>query len=373
MWKVVIAIAIVAVIGLLGFLGWRLLMRSFVVRYYREAYAPLELRASDLAPFPAEHHLVDVPWISADVQVCQSVSLQMIAAQRGIIAPRSHFDFLMAFTYGASKIPGTESFFPAGTDPEVGMRDAAPYLGLARRYYVTDQPALYVDGMRSWLARGHPVRVGVEMGAFYGAPSASPHSEVLVGYDASGFYLYETVCVPPATCRPGERPPGERGQYVSNERLLSAVARQARQFRYPWRYSFAVFEPGAQATDLRPVWARLAQATLGANRYGPATGAGVLDHAAAVIEKQGDRFDPGDVRVALEAAKRFRHDNADYLRETFPGEIDVTRAAMLFDQAAEAYGEALGANGDGALVAAALRRGAAIEREIGKIFEARAR
>jgi hypothetical protein len=371
MRRVAIATGLVVILGAIGFLGWRLLTRSFVNRYYREAYAPIELRAGDLQAFPGEHHLNDVPWVSADVQTCQSISLQMIAAQHGIFAPRRHFDFLMAFTYGASEIPGTGEFFPAGADPEVGMREAAPYLGLSRLYYVTSDPALYLAGIRSRLARGYPVRVAVEMGALYGAPSSSPHSELLAGYDSDGFYYYETVCLSPATCQPGERPAGERGLYVSNERLLDSVARQAVQFQYPWRYSFAVFERGTQATDLRPVWARLAQTTLGGNRYGPRTGADVFDRAAVTIEKQGARYNLADFEVALAAAERFRHDNALCLREMFPGESDLARAASLFDQAASAYRRALDAGSDGARAAAALHQGAAFEREIGSIFAER--
>jgi hypothetical protein len=368
-----IAIGAVVALGVLSFLGWRLLMRSFTNRYYRESYAPIELTKAEVGAYPAEHHLADMPWISADVQACQSVSLQMIAAHRGIIAPRSYFDFLMAFTYGASQIPGTDSFFPAGTDPEVGMREAAPYLGLARRYYVTGDPALFLGAVRSRLARGDSVRVGVEMGALYGAASSNPHSEVMAGYDPGGFYVYETVCLPPAPCEPGERAAGERGLYVSNERLLDAVARQARQFQYPWRYSFAVFEPGPAAIDLKPLWARLALATLGGNQYGPRTGADVLDQVAATIEKQGSRFKPAGPEVALAATVRFRQDNARYLRKAFPGEADLARAADLFDQAAAAYQQALDAGRDGARVAAALRQGAALEREIGGIFAARSR
>jgi len=216
------------------------------------------------------------------------------------------------------------------------------------------------------------------MGALYGASEFISHSDVLVGYDASGFYYYETVCIPPAPCTPGERAPGDASLYVPDARLLQAVESQARRFSYPWRYSLTVFEPGPQTVDPRPVWKRLAQATLGGNPYGPATGVAVLEKAAAEIEQRGSGYDIAPIRTGLEMAVRFRRDNARYLREQFPGEADLTRAADLFDRAADRYKATLDAAADGIgdpaearQVAGWLREAAAAEREVGQIFLAR--
>ncbi len=373
---IVLGMAILLVVA--GLIGWQALMSYFVQQYYRTEYAPIALSAGDIGAYPAEHHLDDVPWIAADIAVCQSTSLQMIAAQHGVSKPRRHFDFLMAFTYGFSEIPGMAGFFPAGTDPEAGLRDAAPCLGLVRRYYVTDDQSLYVRALRYFLAQGYPVRLALDMGALYGASEFIGHSDVLVGYDASGFYYYETVCIPPAPCTPGERAPGDTGLYVPDARLLQAVENQARRFSYPWRYSLTVFEPGPQTVDPRPVWKRLAQATLGGNPYGPATGVAVLEKAAAEIEQRGSGYDVAPIRTGLEMAVRFRQDNARYLREQFPGEADLTRAADLFDRAADRYKATLDAVADGIgdpaearQVAGWLREAAAAEREVGQIFLAR--
>ena len=143
-WIPILAIAVgVALVGIVaGLLGWRQLVRHFVRQYYRRTYEPIALTATSSGDLPVEHHLTDVPWIAQPYGVCQSTSLQMIAAQHGIERPRTHFDFLMGFTYGASELPGV-GFAPFGTDPETGMKVAAPYLGLARRYYVTDDADLY--------------------------------------------------------------------------------------------------------------------------------------------------------------------------------------------------------------------------------------
>lgn len=365
---------------LAGAVGWQVLMRIFVRRYYMHAYAPIRLAATDVGDYPPEQQLRDVPWIATDVPACQSTSLQMIAAQHGAVRPRAQIDFLMAFTYGFSAIPGTSEFFPGGVDPEVGLRDAAPYLGLRRRYYVTDDPVLYVRALRSFLARGYPVRVALDMGALYGASAVIPHSDVLIGYDNTGFSLYETVCLPPATCTPGERPPGADGIYVTEARLLQTVTNLARRFAYPWRYTLTIFEPGPPVDDLRPVWARLANATLGGNSYGPPTGVAVLERTAAQIERQGSRYRAAAITQGLETAVRFRRDNARYLRERFPDEADLAHVAVRLEQAADRYAAALAAITDGIAdrdearqIATGLREAAVAERALGATLLARAK
>lgn len=108
-----------------------------------------------------------------------------------------------------------------------------------------------------------------------------------------------------------------------------------------------MFAAGPQTADLRPVWQRLAQATLGGNPYGPATGVAVLEKAAAEIERRGARHDVAPIRTGLATAVRFRQDNACYLREQFPGEADLARAADLCDQVAGRYQAVLDAVADG--------------------------
>ena len=82
----------------------------------------------------------------------------MIAAQNGIERPWRHLDFLMGFTCGAGELPGV-GFLPVGADPETGLLVAGPYLGLVRRYYVTDDAGLYLDALSFNLSQGYAVRV----------------------------------------------------------------------------------------------------------------------------------------------------------------------------------------------------------------------
>ncbi len=293
----------------------RALMRFFVRRYYDASYHPLGLQADGLGGYLEEHRLDGVPWIAAQEAVCQSTSLQMIAAQHGIVQPRRYFDFLMGFTYGASQIPGGLGFYP-GTDPEPGFVIAAPYLGLERRFYVTDDAGLYLDALRYYLSQGYPVRVGWDMAVLYdGLEAAIPHSDVLVGYDTGGFYYYETV------------------------------------------------------------WAHNGHSLIGGARYGPPQGADVIDRLASQIEVRGTKVDATEIQPGLKTAIYVRQENATYLREAFPGEADLEKAATLFDQASDTYRVLLAILEDGIVdrvearqVAGRLRAVAAAERAAGEIL-----
>jgi hypothetical protein len=378
-WLVALGVAgvVLALLAACGVVGWRAVQRYFVRQYYQQEYRPMPLEAEGTGPFPDEHHLDDVPWFATAQPLCQSNSLQMMAAQHGIERPRRYFDFLMGFTYGVAQIPGGLGFFP-GTDPESGFVAAAPYLGLDRRYYTTDGEALYLDTLRSFLAQGYAVRVGLDMGVLYGVEEEMPHSELLVGYDQGGFHYYETVCAPPARCEPGQQPAGESGLYVPDERLLDAVSGQAQEFDYPWRYALMIFEPGPLEEDLGAIWARNGRSLVGGVRYGPKQGADVLDALADEIEVRGSRLDPEEMRSGLEVAVYVRQENATLMREMFPGEADLERAAVLFERASGDYQAVLaaleggiGGQEEAGQAAAALRDAAAAEREAGEIFLAR--
>jgi hypothetical protein len=366
---------VVLVIG--GFVGWRMLVTHFQGQYYREGYAPLEVAADRVGDYPAEYHLDSVPWIATRESYCQANSLAMVAAQHGVEASTGHCSFLMGFTYGAVAVPGSVGINPF-TDPEPGFAVAAPYLGLVRRYYVTDDEVLYLDAVRYALSQGYAVRVALDVAVVYDLDGQLPHSDLLVGYDEAGFIYYETVCLPEFPCEPCHLPPGEGGLWVSDQTLLDAVLAQATTFSYPWRYSLTIFEAGAGEDDLGPIWTRNGNLLIGGARYGPRQGADAIDELATVIEKRGEGMDVSEVTWGLEAAVFTRRDNAAYLREAFSGRADVERAAARFDRAAEDYEAALKEIEDGiadeaesARIAAWLREAATAEREAGETFLAR--
>ena len=246
----------------------------------------------------------------------------MIAAHHGIKKPRRYFDFLMGFTYGAS-YRSDFGFITVGTDPETGLLTAAPYLGLVRRYYFTDEAGLYLRALRSYLTRGYPIRVPLDMGALYGQAEPLPHNEVLVGYDAGGFTYCEPVSRPPAPSQPGHLPPGEQGLYVTDERLLQAVRSESELFGYPWHYPLVIFEPGDRSDELGPVWRQNGQALVRGRRWGQTWGAAAIEQQAGEIERRGECFDFAQIALGLEVGAATRPDNAAHLRETFADRRDL--------------------------------------------------
>ena len=301
----------------------------------------------------------------------------MIAQQHGIDASTAHCSFLMGFTYGAVAIPGHVGISPF-TDPEPGFVFAAPYLGLKRRFYVTNDPAAYTRALRVYLAHGIAVRVALDAGVLYGLGRQLPHSDLLVGYDVEGFWYYETVCLPGVACQPGRRPPGAPGLYVPVTALLEATQAQSRTFGYPWRYGLTLYAQRPKVEDMAAVWRRNGNALIGGARYGPRQGADAIDQLATRASKRGASLPVSDIRWGLQAAVFTRRDNAAYLRSTHARDDDLLHAAMLFERARAAYQEALERFDTGLASRAAVERTAAClhdaaraEREAGNILRAR--
>ena len=379
MWAIRLGVAGGALVLLIGagFVGWRILKTHFQEQYYREGYEPLKVVADHVGHYPAEFHLHNVPWISTRESYCQANSLAMVAAQHGIETSTEHCSFLMGFTYGATTVPGNVGVNPY-SDPERGFAVAAPYLGLVRRYYVTDDEALYLDALRYVLSQGYAVRVALDASVLYDLDGELPHSDLLVGYDETGFSTYESVCLPEFPCEPGHLPPGEEGLWVSDQTLLNAVLAQAMLFSYPWRYSLTIFEAAPRKEELGAIWTRNADLLIGNAQYGPRQGADAIDELATAIETRGVRVDVSEVTWGLEAAVYARRENAAYLQEVFGGQADVESAAALFDRAAEDYEAALGEVNDGIAdqsevdrIVTRIRDAAMAEREAGEILLAR--
>ena len=200
----VVGIAL-AVLALACLTLWLAAPGFFARIYMRQTRQPTKLARDAVGAFPTEHHLDDVPWIATREWYCQSNSLAMIAAQHGIDEPTGHLCFLTGFTYGASRQPDRWDFMPY-TDPEAGFGVAAPYLGLVRRYYVTDDPSLYLDALRYYLSQGHAVRVGLDVAVLYDLleNKEHPHYNYTAIYNAIVEATNQRI--PPDGGAPGDEP-----------------------------------------------------------------------------------------------------------------------------------------------------------------------
>jgi len=314
---------------------WKFIYQPIMRSYYRRAYSPEPL-VDDFVPIPDVFRLNTVPWIATRTPVCQSTALQMIASHHGIDRPRRYFDFLMGLTYGARDMPGM-GFFPVGTDPEVGLKEAAPYLGLCCRYLVTNDQDLFISALRQFLARQFPVRVPLDMGTIYGAEELIPHNEVLIGYDSRGFEYYEPVCRHPAGCRPVHMKPGEIGLYVENDLLIEAVEKETTYFHYPWRFVATILETGPMTTDLRPLWKRNGNALIGGNNFGTHYGAAAICYLVDQIEKEGTQFNFSSLALPFEIAAYCRCDNAACMHELDSHNGRLPAAATCFENSSRCF------------------------------------
>ena len=369
--------ALPVVVGLLAF---NYLVTSAKHSYYTRHYYVTDLDPAAIGEHPAEFRLTNVPWYSTRESYCATTALRMVVAQRGKPTTLGELNFLSGFTYGITQIPDKLGFSPY-SDPETGLVVAAPYFGLKRIYYVTENEADFLDGIRHQLSRGRPVRVALDMALLYDRPGQIPHTELLVGYDAEGFEYYEPVCDGVAPCETGEKAPGAPGIRMSTRQLADSVVAQSRQFGYPWTYAYTVFEPAdSSLSDLASIWQRNGVSLIGqANEYGPRYGSEALKVTAALVEDQATRADLTWLTPGLESAVYTRRDNVAFLRARFDGDAEVDEAAGLLARAADEYERALFAARDGiadraeaGLIATALRAAAEAEREAGEIFAAQA-
>ena len=359
-------------------ISWPFVIRYFMKKYYQESYEPIHLEEGNLQDFPLKFHLSDVPWITSALPLSQSTSLQMIAAQHAIQYPRANFDFLMGYTYGTSNMP-VIGFTPLGTDPEMGLLTAAPYLGLKRCYYVTSNERLFLSALRTFISQGFPVRLALDEGILYDAKQSIPHSEVLVGFDAHGFYYYEPVAAPPSDTAVGERAPGEQGLYVSDEKLLTSVRSISTELKYPWWYALTIFEQGPLKEDLSSVWELLGKAMAEEIKYGPRMGAKVIENIGVQIQHEGPAADLSKMQAGVSLAAEVRRDDAEFLLNTFGYEKDIKEAAELIKEAASHYQSVVDEIEDGIASQAEAKRvanhlfdAASNERKAGEIFLKRA-
>jgi hypothetical protein len=385
----IIVIVIIALGTILWFSG-SYIGKYFQHKYLQNEYQPEELQIDAIGSFPSEYHLKDIPWISYKESYCQSASLQMIAHYHGIEESLDYFNFLMGFSYSAASFGNWQSFMP-WSDPEPGFRVAAPYLGLKRRYMVTNNGESLLKALKFYLSKAYPIRIAHNSRAIRGKKGFSGHSVVLVEYNEADFYYYETG----GEDRFSE---GEKGIKVTDRTLINAMRDIHERFNHPWKFSFTIFEKAEKVKNPREIWKRNGKLLIG-SKWGPiCQGSFAIKEFALQIEREEDDLksqsatdkeepnaelsivdvdiSPWDyIRWKLKAASYTRRDNAKFIKEYFSSDKEVVNAAQALEEAIKCYEEALKASDEfmsGKVtieeMVKPLLRAATVEEKVGKIF-----
>lgn len=239
-----------------------------------------------------------------------------------------------------------------------------PYLGLETKYLTTNDPDLFINGVRFYLSKEYPVGIQLNAAMLWDKEEFFPHNELLVGYDESGFYYFETL-------GEGRFIEEAEGLKVSDQILVEAVSNLNEEFARPWKFALTIFDKGEKKEDLTEIWVRNGEGLIGSKFWNMASGAPAIKEFASDIEGSGEI----ENLWALEALSYTRWDNAEFLEQRFAGNEEIKEAADLLRNADECYDKVLEiAQGDlenkekANKVAQWLIKGASLEEEAGKNF-----
>lgn len=358
----IVFIVLLVLMGL-SFIFGPQISKYFQNKYYKSAYAPVEIDASSIENFPKSHRIKGIPWISYKKSYCQSAALQMIARKNGIKESVGYFNFLMGFTYGAFFRTDMNIFSPY-TDPVLGFKEASPYLGLKMKCLTTNDQNLFLNAVRFYISREHPVVIELNAARLWKEKDIIPHTELLIGYDENGFEYFETG-------RENRFEIQGKGLKIDDQSFIDAVASLSKEFMTPWKFSLIIFEKDKKEENLKKIWLRNGNFLVG-NKIGPLTsGSQSIRQFALKVRKT------AKVRELklLEPAIYTRLDNADFLRKHFPRDNDVEKASKLFKKSGNCFENVLNMLKEGSVdkekaekISQFLLNASNFEKEIGEIF-----
>lgn len=361
---ILITVAVAALALGLFVLSGPMIGRYFQQQYAKTAYHPEQLETVDIEDIPDAHRIEGIPWISYEKWYCHTTALQMATRAYGIEPAIGELNFLSGFTYGAFS-SGDQSTFIGYNDPIAGTDIACRHLGLKAHYLITNITNDFLAGLRAALSQSLPVVIQLNAALLWEEEGFFPHTELLVGYDPSGFVYFETATA-------DRNLPEADGIGIDEQTLLEAVRDLNETFARPWRYALIVLEPCEKLAGLTAVWQRNGEALIGSIQGPVANGAAAIRRFADQIQEDGRITNPW----ALETLPYTRADNAAFLEERFTGNEDVLKAAVLLKQAGAHYQQVSAIAGDGGAlseesvenVVSLLIQGATLEEQAGKIF-----
>jgi hypothetical protein len=327
--------------------------RAYVEKYFVEIYQPTQIVVGEKV-YSDTHFIDGLTWYCIEKNyLCQSTTLQMIAGKHGVEKPLDYFSFLLGYTYGAMYVKGA-GMFAAYSDPEPGFITASNYLGLVRKYLITDNPELLIDNIRYYLSKNYPVRIAwnsaitmkfaLESGYFpvpdnWKEPprgAFSPHSVVFTGYDSISFYYYETHGKDFTLV-------GERGIPIDFQSTLEAISSFSSRYTLPWTYMMTVFEPGQTTTtsNKKTIYEQVGEEMIGRVLGPTSTGSFALKGLSKGVKKEGiNIFNPPKKDFfgrSIVTLRDIRRDNAVFLEQKFSEKAGIFQIAGLLHNSVDNY------------------------------------
>jgi hypothetical protein len=326
-------------------------IEAYVEKYFVEIYQPTQIDVEEKV-YPGTHFIEGLTWYCIEKNyLCQSSTLQMIAEKHGIEKPLDYFSFLLGYTYGAMYVKGA-GMFAAYSDPEPGFITASNYLGLERKYLVTDNPELLIKNIKYYLSKNYPVRI-----AWNSAPTMkfaieseyfpvpdnwkepppkafSPHSVVFTGYDSTSFYYYETHGMDFILT-------GEKGIKIDHHSALEAIFSFSSRYNLPWNYMMTVFEPGQTNGSIETIYEQIGEEMIGRVLGPTSTGSFALKGLSKGVKKEGINIFNSPKKEffarSIVTLRDIRRDNAVFLEQTFSEKAEILQIAGLLHNSVNNY------------------------------------
>jgi hypothetical protein len=325
------ALGFLFLVTVVGFLSWRhredLSDLSEQIEFQR-AFIPMGLRPQDLASFPDSCWITGIKWKNDPRAYCATVSFQMACAAEGVERSLEYLNWLTGYTYGAF-LGQDLRYFYLGSHTHPGIEFGAPFLGLKRVYLSAPDREGYVRAIKTQIARGKPVEVGLNVNSLYGHQGFSPHSNLITGYNGPSFFVYETSSSQYVkTVRSTET----MGNLRPVDQLIKAVEEMNAE---PAVYTFTILERGEKRTDEKAIWRRNGRLLIG--RKGERKSGARAIHAAADRVRSGAlRPEEGwNLRYMLERGGYSQKDNAAFIRQQDPKALELEKAADLLAESGE--------------------------------------
>lgn len=302
--------------------------------FINEFYRPQWLSRSDIPSYPQSAHITGIPWISHSEPFCASTCLQMISYRYGINKSIGYFNFIMGFTYGAWLLEADSVYFIPGSDPFIGYINASKVLGFKYHLLVTNDKDLFLDACCYYVSQGNPIVLPVDASTLYGSEGFSPHFELMVGYNADYFYIYEPV---EAKSRFSY---GELGKAFPKDVVAKAVSIFSKDLGLPWKYALIYFtKSGEPREELKEVLVWVGHLQIGAVYYGSAIGSKAIERLANLTSA--GKIDMETYNWSMGMAYVSRLSNSIFLRSYFHNNSLVLKASHELEEAAMLYHQIL--------------------------------